>query len=86
MGKDDEDRFEKTMRVMCRVDDADIDYVKDTAEWIRRCVAEAVVLNPALSAHEMTPTVLDMSLRGHYRLMRPETVAAQLALPLPHGG
>jgi hypothetical protein len=27
-----------------------------------------------------------MSLRGHYRLMRPETVAAQLALPLPHAG
>ena len=82
----DEEPFEKTMRVMCRVDDADIDYVKNTAEWIHRCVAEAIVINPALSAHDVTPLVLDMSLRGHYRLMRPETVAAQLALPLPHAG
>lgn len=84
MSMDDEDRFEKTMRLVCRLDDADIDYVKNTAEWIRRCVAEAVVLNPALTAEEATSAVLDMSLRGRYRLMRPETVAAQLALPSPH--
>ena len=30
--------FEKTFRLVCRLDDADIDYVRDTAEWIRRCV------------------------------------------------
>ena len=84
MSMDDEDRFEKTMRLVCRLDDADIDYVKNTAEWIRRCVAEAVVLNPALTAEEATSAVLDMSLRGRYRLMRPETVAAQFALPSPH--
>lgn len=83
---DDEDRFEKTMRLMCRLDDADIDYVKNTAEWIRRCVAEAVCRNPTLSAHGVTPVVLDMSLRSHYRLMRPESVAAQLALPSPPAG
>lgn len=79
----DADRFEKTMRLVCRLDDADIDYVKDTAEWICRCVAEALLLNPALSSHQLTPAVLDMSVRGHYRLMRPEIVAAQLALPAP---
>lgn len=80
---DDDDRFEKTMRLVCRLDDADIDYVKDTAEWIRRCVAESLTLNPSLSAAELTPHVLDMSMRGRYRLMRPEIVAAQLALPVP---
>ena len=34
-----EEPFEKTFRLVCRLDDADIDYVRDTAEWIRRCVA-----------------------------------------------
>ena len=36
--------FEKTFRLVCRLDDADIDYVRDTAEWIRRCVARALEL------------------------------------------
>lgn len=77
-----EDPFEKTMRLVTRLDDADIDYVKDTAEWIRRCVAEAVARDPSLDPADVTAMAIDMSLRGRYRLMKPETVAAQLALPL----
>ena len=34
-----EEPFEKTFRLVCRLDDADIDYVRDTSEWIRRCIA-----------------------------------------------
>lgn len=75
--------FEKTFRLVCRLDDADIDYVRDTAEWIRRCVARTLQLNPSTHADDVTPIVVDMSTRGRWRLMRPETVAEQLALPVP---
>jgi hypothetical protein len=76
-----EEPFEKTFRLVCRLDDADIDYVRDTAEWIRRCVARARAVNPSASADLVTPLVVDMSTRGRWRLMRPETVGEQLALP-----
>jgi hypothetical protein len=73
--------FEKTFRLACRLDDVDIDYVRDTAEWIRRCVARVVAVNPTATAAGVTAIVVDMSTRGRWRLMRPETVADQLALP-----
>ncbi|HEX4236173.1 MAG TPA: hypothetical protein VH041_17940 [Caldimonas sp.] len=72
--------FEKTFRLVCRLDDADIDYVRDTAEWIRRCVARVLELNPSVTADDATPVVVDMSTRGRWRLMRPEIVAEQIAL------
>ena len=78
-----EERFEKTFRLVCRLDDADIDYVRDTAEWIRRCVACVLAVNPTASADDVTPIVVDMSTRGRWRLMKPETVGEQLALPVP---
>jgi len=78
-----EQPFEKTFRLVCRLDDADIDYVRDTAEWIRRCVARVLAVNPTATAAGVTPIVVDMSTRGRWRLMRPETVADQLALPVP---
>ncbi len=81
-----EEQFEKTFRLVCRLDDADIDYVRDTAEWIRRCVARALAVNPAATGDDVTPIVVDMSTRGRWRLMRPETVAEQLSLPVPPPG
>jgi hypothetical protein len=75
--------FEKTFRLVCRLDDADIDYVRDTAEWIRRCVARVRALNAAATAVDVTAIVVDMSTRGRWRLMKPETVGEQLALPTP---
>ncbi|MDQ6639312.1 MAG: hypothetical protein M3Z15_06550 [Pseudomonadota bacterium] len=81
-----EEQFEKTFRLVCRLDDADIDYVRDTAEWIRRCVARALAVNPAAMSDDVTPIVVDMSTRGRWRLMRPETVAEQLSLPVPPPG
>ena len=77
-----EGQFEKTFRLVCRLDDADIDYVRDTAEWIRRCVARVLDVNPSASVGDVTPIVVDMSTRGRWRLMRPETVGEQLALPV----
>ena len=72
-----EEQFEKTIRLVCRLDDADIDYVRDTAEWIRRRIDRED------AADDITPIVVDMSTRGRWRLMRPETVGEQLALPIP---
>ena len=78
----DPDPFEKTFRLVCRLDDAEIDYVRDTAEWIARCVARVVELDPEADPSSVTATVLDMSTRGRWRLMKPEIVAEQLALPV----
>ena len=78
-----DEQFEKTFRLVCRLDDADIDYVRDTAEWIRRCVGRVLAVNPSATAHDVTPIVVDMSTRGRWRLMRPETVGEQLALSVP---
>jgi hypothetical protein len=44
------EQVEKTFRLVCRLDDADIDYVRDTAEWIRRCVGRVLALNPSATA------------------------------------
>ena len=79
-----EDPFEKTFRLVCRLDDAEIDYVRDTSEWIARCVKRVLELDPSADARDVTTTVLDMSTRGRWRLMKPEIVGDQLALPFPH--
>ena len=75
-----QEQFEKTIRLVCRLDDADIDYVRDTAEWIRRCVGRVLEIHPQATTDDATPVVLDMSTRGRWRLMRPEIGAEQLAL------
>jgi hypothetical protein len=77
-----EDPFEKTFRLVCRLDDAEIDYVRDTAEWIARCVHRVRSLDPSADVDEVTAVVLDMSTRGRWRLMKPEIVGDQLALPI----
>ena len=77
---DDEEPFEKTFRLVCRLDDAEIDYVRDTAEWIARCVARVLSRDPGAGAEEVTAVVLDMSSRGRWRLMKPEIVGDQMAL------
>ena len=81
-----EDAFEKTFRLVCRLDDAEIDYVRDTSDWITRCVCRVLELDPSANVNDLTTTVLDMSSRGRWRLMKPEIVGDQLALPiaLPH--
>ena len=79
-----EEAFEKTFRLVCRLDDADIDYVRDTTEWIGRCVARVLALHPSASAVDVTPVVVDMSTRGRWRLSRPETMAEQLTPPIRH--
>ncbi|NUZ05990.1 hypothetical protein [Piscinibacter koreensis] len=80
------DDFEKTFVLRRRPDESGADYVRDTGEWIARCVQRALHLNPTLWASEVTPMVLDMSTVQRFRLMSPEDVAAQLPLPTRHPG
>ncbi len=77
-----EEPFEKTFRLVCRLDDSEIDYVRDTAEWIARCVHRVRSLDPCANPDDVTAMVLDMSTRGRWRLMKPEIVGDQLALPI----
>ena len=77
-----ENPFEKTFRLVCRLDDSEIDYVRDTAEWIVRCVRRVLERDPQASVDEVTTTVLDMSSHGRWRLMKPEVVGDQLLLPI----
>lgn len=77
-----EDPFEKTFRLVCRLDDSEIDYVRDTAEWIARCVKRVLERDPTADADDVTTTVLDMSSHGRWRLVKPEIVADQLLLPV----
>ena len=77
-----ENPFEKTFRLVCRLDDSEIDYVRDTAEWIVRCVRRVLERDPQASVDEVTTTVLDMSSHGRWRLMKPEVVGDQLILPI----
>ena len=77
-----EDPFERTFRLVCRLDDAEIDYVRDTSEWITRCVVRVLALDPSASVDAVTTTVLDMSSHGRWRLMKPEIVGDQIAFPI----
>jgi hypothetical protein len=74
----DSGAFEKTVRLVTRLDDADIDYVRDTSSWIERCVAHVLAHDPEAFPEATRATALDMSMRPRYRLMRPEIVAEQL--------
>ena len=62
------------------------DYVKDTAEWIARCLARVSELDPMLKAEEAEATVDDMSQLQRWRLMSPERAAEQLYAPIRRAG
>lgn len=49
--------FEKTVRLVCRLDDAEIGYVRDTSEWITCCVHRVCTLDPSADAEDLTAVV-----------------------------
>jgi len=82
MSTEPESPFEKTFRLVTRLDDAEIDYVRDTSEWITRVVLRVRQLDPQADIDALTAEVLGMSTRGRWRLMKPEIVGDQLVLPI----
>lgn len=76
------ERFERTERIPVeRVQTAE-EYVRDSDEWIARCVARVLQLDPIIKADEARRSVTDLAALERWRLMRPEAAAEQLYTPI----
>ena len=76
------ERFERTERIPVeRVQTAE-EYVRDSDEWIARCVARVLQLDPIIKADEARRSVTDLSALERWRLMKPESAAEQLYTPI----
>jgi hypothetical protein len=79
---DQAERFERTERIPVeRVQTAE-EYVRDTDEWIARCVARVLTLDPIIKAEEARRSVGDLAALERWRLMKPEAAAEQLYTPI----
>jgi len=79
---DHAERFERTERIPVeRVQTAE-EYVRDTDEWIARCVARVLELDPIIKADEARGSVADLAALERWRLMKPEAAADQLYTPI----
>jgi hypothetical protein len=80
------ERFERTERIPVeRVQTAD-EYVRDSDEWIARCVARVLQLDPIIKADEARRSVTDLAAHERWRLMKPESAAEQLYTPIKPRG
>ena len=77
-----ESPFERTMRIPVERVDAEGGYVRDNHEWIARCVARVLQLDPIIKAEEAQRSVNDLSGLERWRLMKPEAAAEQLYTPI----
>jgi hypothetical protein len=76
------ERFERTERIPVeRVQSAD-EYVRDSDEWIARCVARVLQLDPIIKDDEARRSVGDLAQLDRWRLMKPEAAAEQLYTPI----
>ena len=76
------ERFERTERIPVeRIQTAE-EYVRDTDEWIARCIARVLQLDPIIKADEARRSVTDLALLERWRLMKPEAAADQLYTPV----
>jgi hypothetical protein len=76
------ERFERTERIPVeRVQTAE-DYVRDSDEWISRCVARVLQLDPIIKGDEAQRSVADLARLDRWRLMKPEAAAEQLYTPI----
>jgi hypothetical protein len=82
LGFGDEGRFERTERIPVERTLSAGDYVRDTDEWIARCVARVLELDPIIKADEARRSVTDLAGLERWRLMRPEAAADQLYTPI----
>lgn len=75
-------RFERTERIPVERVHSDGEYVRDTGEWIARCVARVLQLDPIIKAEEARRSVTDLAELERWRLMKPEAAAEQLYTPI----
>jgi hypothetical protein len=76
------ERFERTERIPVERLQTAEEYVRDTDEWIARCVARVLQLDPIIKADEARRSVGDLAALERWRLMKPEGAADQLYTPI----
>ena len=76
------ERFERTERIPVERLQTAEEYVRDTDEWIARCVARVLELDPIIKAEEARRSVVDLAALERWRLMKPEAAAEQLYTPI----
>ena len=76
------ERFERTERIPVERVHTAGDYVRDNDEWIARCVARVLQLDPIIKADEARRSVADLAALERWRLMKPEAAADQLYAPI----
>ena len=81
-GLDEESRFERTERIPVEHVQTAGEYVRDSAEWIARCVARVLALDPIIKAEEAQRSVSELAELERWRLMKPEAAAEQLYTPI----
>ena len=75
-------RFERTERIPVERIQAAGEYVRDNDEWIARCVARVLELDPIIKADEARRSVAELAALERWRLMKPEAAAEQLYTPI----
>ncbi|MEP7302213.1 MAG: hypothetical protein ABI699_11845 [Caldimonas sp.] len=76
------ERFERTERIPVEQVQGSDEYVRDSDEWIARCVARVLELDPIIKADEAHRSVSDLADLERWRLMKPEAAAEQLYTPI----
>jgi hypothetical protein len=76
------ERFERTERIPVERMQTAEEYVRDTDEWIARCVARVLQLDPIIKSDEARRSVTDLAALERWRLMKPEAAADQLYTPI----
>ncbi len=82
LGLGDEAPFERTERIPVERVQAPGEYVRDTDEWIARCVARVLALDPIIKSEEARRSVGELAELERWRLMKPEAAADQLYTPI----
>jgi hypothetical protein len=77
-----ESDFERTERIPVERVQAPGEYVRDTDEWIARCVARVLDLDPIIKRDEAHRSVSELAALERWRLMKPEAAADQLYTPI----
>ena len=74
--------FERTERIPVERLQAAGEYVRDTDEWVARCVARVLALDPIIQSDEAHRSVSELAALERWRLMKPEAAAEQLYAPI----
>ena len=82
LGLGEEARFERTERIPVERIQGPGEYVRDNDEWIARCVARVLALDPIIKADEARRSVGELAELERWRLMKPEAAAEQLYTPI----